>query len=168
MSKKLIIIHGAPGIGKTTTCQRLRTHLTPSVWLDADWCWMMHPFTVTRETKQMVEDNITHLLRNFLQHDGFEYVIFNWVIHREEIFELILSKLADLEFDLHKLTLICTEESLRQRMIQAGRDAELIQRSVDDLRLFVKMDTVKVDTTHLTLDQTVERIVKIVHDHESF
>lgn len=64
--------------------------LINSVWLDGDWCWMMNPFTVSDENKNMVINNITHLLRSFLTNSSFQYVIFNWVIHYEDIFNLIL------------------------------------------------------------------------------
>ena len=42
--KKLILINGTMGAGKTTTCQELLKILQPSVFLDGDWCWKMHPF----------------------------------------------------------------------------------------------------------------------------
>ena len=51
--KKLILINGTMGAGKTTTCQELLKILQPSVFLDGDWCWKMHPFIVNEETKNM-------------------------------------------------------------------------------------------------------------------
>lgn len=50
------------GVGKTTVCRRLKVLLPNSVFLDGDWCWDMHPFQITEETKAMVLDNICHLL----------------------------------------------------------------------------------------------------------
>jgi broad-specificity NMP kinase len=58
--KELIIINGTMGIGKSVTCKELNRKLDKSVWLDGDWCWMMNPFIVNDENKQMVEDNIMH------------------------------------------------------------------------------------------------------------
>ncbi|SCH61487.1 Uncharacterised protein [uncultured Clostridium sp.] len=40
--KKLYLIGGTMGIGKTTTCQVLKTKLDKSVFIDGDWCWVMH------------------------------------------------------------------------------------------------------------------------------
>ena len=65
--KKLIIIGGTMGVGKTTTGQALKKFLPRCAFLDGDWCWDMEPFVVTDETRAMVMDNITHLLRNFLR-----------------------------------------------------------------------------------------------------
>lgn len=60
--KNIFLIGGTMGVGKTTTCQIIKNKLNNSVLLDGDWCWDMHPFQVTEETKQMVEDNICFLL----------------------------------------------------------------------------------------------------------
>ncbi len=54
MIKKLIIINGTMGVGKTAISKELNKKLNNSVWLDDDWCWMMNPFTVNDENKNMV------------------------------------------------------------------------------------------------------------------
>ncbi len=58
MKKKLFIVNGAMGVGKTTTCKELSKKLQNSVWLDGDWCWMIDPFVVNEENKRMVINNI--------------------------------------------------------------------------------------------------------------
>ena len=63
--KKLYLIGGTMGVGKTAACQALKRLLPGSVFLDGDWCWDADPFVVNDETKAMVEDNICHLLNNF-------------------------------------------------------------------------------------------------------
>lgn len=102
------------GVGKTATCQALNRALAHSVWLDGDWCWKMHPFVVNDENKKMVIDNITYLLRNFLSNQLFEYVVFSWVIHLEYIYDAILDALDGLPFDVVKITLMCSEETLKK------------------------------------------------------
>ena len=54
------------GMGKTAVCRKMNYLLNNSVFLDGDWCWNADPFQVTDETKNMVMDNITHLLNNFI------------------------------------------------------------------------------------------------------
>jgi broad-specificity NMP kinase len=110
MRKKLIIINGTMGAGKSATCTLLNKTLQKSVWLDGDWGWMINPWTVNDENMRMVEDNLKHLLRNFLNNSWIEYVIFNWVLHDEEGFNLVLNWIDDLEYDLIKITLTCSEE----------------------------------------------------------
>lgn len=55
------------GAGKTTTCRIMKEQLNQCVFLDGDWCWDMHPFQVTTETKQMVVENICFTLNNFIR-----------------------------------------------------------------------------------------------------
>ena len=64
--KKVIFISGTMGSGKSTVSRLCSEQLTRSVWLDGDWCWMMHPFQVNDQTKAMVLNNITYLLNQFL------------------------------------------------------------------------------------------------------
>ena len=64
MNKKLIIINGTMGVGKTTISKMLYKELENSFWLDGDNCWMMNPFIVNEENKKMVVDNITYILKS--------------------------------------------------------------------------------------------------------
>ncbi len=164
--KKLIIVNGTMGAGKTTVCKKLLDILTPGVWLDGDWCWNMNPFAVSEENKEMVLDNICYLLKAFLRNTGYEYVIFCWVIHQEIILNQILTKLKEYDFKLHKITLMCSEEALTghiQKDIDAGvRNPGDIERSVSRLELYDNMDTKKIDVSCLTAEQAAEEIRRFV------
>ena len=37
--KRLYLIGGPMGVGKTTVCRELQKRLDRSVFLDGDWCW---------------------------------------------------------------------------------------------------------------------------------
>ncbi|NFM11999.1 nucleotide kinase, partial [Clostridium botulinum] len=41
MIKKLIIVNGTMGVGKSTICENLHKTLPNSAWLDGDWCAMI-------------------------------------------------------------------------------------------------------------------------------
>lgn len=164
--RNLIIINGTMGVGKTATCEKLNKELDNSVWLDGDWCWMMNPFVVNDETKNMVIDNITHNLRNFLGTSHIENIIFNWVMDKEEIFQAILKKLVGLEFNLYKITLICSDELLIKRIeedIKKGkRDKACIERSLERQNSYKTLNTIKVDTTNKSVEEVVKSITNIV------
>lgn len=166
--KRLILVNGTMGVGKTATCSELLDILQPSVFLDGDWCWNMKPFTVTDETKDMVLDNICYLLRNFLRCSAYENVIFCWVIHLESILSDILARLADIDFELHKFSLIISEQALRQRITkdveQHRRTPDVLDRSLSRLRLFEGMSTTKIDVSYVTARQVAEQIVRLVTD----
>jgi broad-specificity NMP kinase len=164
--KKLIIINGTMGVGKSTVCSILLDKLEPSVYLDGDWCWNMNPFIVSEENKAMVISNITHLLKSYLNNSGYQYIVFCWVIHQADIFDLILKPLQEVEFELYKISLVCSESALRNRLeidVQKGlRAADLIDRSLQRLALYEKLDTIKLDISTLTPQQAAMEIIKIV------
>ena len=92
--KKLVLVNGTMGVGKTTVCSLLLKQLQPAVFLDGDWCWNMNPFIVNDETKEMVLKNISFVLNSFLGCSEYRYVIFCWVMHRPEILADLLSRLV--------------------------------------------------------------------------
>ncbi|MGL4773829.1 MAG: AAA family ATPase, partial [Clostridium sp.] len=164
--KKLILINGTMGVGKSSTCQMLYKTIENSVWVDGDWCWMMHPFTVNEENKKMVEENIVFMLRNFLNNSNIENVIFSWVMHQDEIINMILKRLEDLEFETIKISLICSKEELEKRI---KRDAEIndrtdreIEKSFERMKFYENMDTIKIDTTNKGIEEVCGEIVEIV------
>ncbi|MEA4890398.1 MAG: AAA family ATPase [Clostridiaceae bacterium] len=164
--KKLIMINGTMGVGKSAVCRQLLKILTPGVWLDGDWCWNMNPFVVTDENKAMVISNISYLLQSFLRNTGYEYVIFCWVIHQETIFDQILANLQDDDYELYKISLICSEKALAIRLqkdVEAGiRNQDIINRSISRLALYRGMDTQKIDVSDMTAEQAAQEIKQLV------
>ncbi|MBM7616088.1 AAA family ATPase [Alkaliphilus hydrothermalis] len=164
--KKLIVVNGTMGVGKTATCRLLNKKLNNSVWLDGDWCWQINPFVVNEENKKMVEDNIQHLLRSYLSNSTLEYVIFNWVIHREDIMDMVLNMVKDFDFQLFRITLTCSEEALIKRIskdVEEGlRKEEQIEWSLEKLPMYGEQQTIKIDTSDIGVDETVERVLEIL------
>jgi len=158
--KKLYIIGGTMGVGKTTVCCKLKHNLRNSVFLDGDWCWDMNPFTVNDETTSMVVDNICHVLNNFLHCSAYDNVIFCWVMHRQEIIDTILCHLDTANCKIINVSLIADEKTICERLsadVENGqRTADVIARSLERLPLYSNLDTTKIDTT----DKTVEKIAK--------
>lgn len=164
--KRLIMINGTMGAGKTATCSELLKTLDRSVFLDGDWCWMMDPFVVTDETKRMVQDNIVHLLRSFLACSEYENVVFCWVMQYESIMDDLLSKLGDMEFELYRFTLMVSPKALAAR-IQKDVDGhirtpDVLERSLQRLPLYEKMDTTKIDVSDITALQAAEQIADTI------
>lgn len=160
--KDLILINGPMGVGKTAVCTRLYRRLPDAVWLDGDWCWMMHPFRVNDENKAMVEDNIAHLLQNFLRNTGLRYIVFAWVMHQESIVQNLLARVGtEHPYRLHRISLVCSPEVLRQRLLGRGT-GDVIENAVARLPLYRQQPSHCLDTSEMTLDQVVERIRELV------
>ncbi|MDK2829903.1 MAG: hypothetical protein PWP67_2733 [Clostridium butyricum] len=114
----------------------------------------------------MVIENISFILNNFIKNSFSEYIIFNWVIQTDEIMNLVLDSLKLKGVDVHKITLMCSEEKLIERIardISKGiRDSESIKRSVDNLRLYERMETLKINTDNKSVETIIEEIKKII------
>lgn len=163
--KRLYIIGGTMGVGKTTVGQQLKKDLPNSVFLDGDWCWDADPFQVTEETKTLVQDNICHMLNNFLQCSVYETVIFCWVMHEQEIINSIIAKLKLDNCEVKCISLIADEDNLQRRLtrdVQKGiRKEDVIDRSIARIPLYQKLDTVKVDTNNKTIAEIVAEIAQL-------
>ena len=96
---RLIIINGAPGVGKSTVGNLLFSRLNNSAILDGDDVWRINPFKVTDVTRDIVEQNITFVLGNYMK-SNYEHVILTWVLHRQSIIDSLLKGLEDLHFHL--------------------------------------------------------------------
>ena len=160
--KTIYLIGGPMGVGKTAVCQRLKSKLENSVFLDGDWCWDSHPFQVTEETKKMVLRNICFLLNQFLHCSAYDRVIFCWVMHQQAIIDEILAGIDTAGCKVKTISLICDERSLRERLekdIAAGvRTEDVIDRAVSRLGLYGKLDTHKIDTSRRTLEEIAGEI----------
>ena len=146
------------GIGKSTICNQLNQDLDHSVFLDGDWCWNMDPFIVNQDTKNMVLDNITHCLNNFIHTPGIENIIFCWVMHKQDIIDQIIQKLDTEGVDIHLISLICEKEELIKRMLIDRRDNQTIRKSLQYLELYKDLDTEKIDVTTLDVQKTIDKI----------
>ena len=163
--RRLYLIGGTMGVGKTTACQILKKRLPNCVFLDGDWCWDMDPFKVTDETKAMVTGNICYLLNSFLRCGEFENVVFCWVMHEQAIIDGLLSRIELNGASVVPISLVCGEKALRLRLgrdVEAGiRGPDVIERSVARIPMYQCLNTVKLDVSSLTPEQTADAIVAI-------
>lgn len=162
--KTLWLIGGPMGVGKTTACRIMQQRLPCCAFLDGDWCWDIHPFTVTEETKAMVMDNIAHMLRGYLACTAVEHVVFCWVMHQQAIPDELLARLPLEGVRVNALSLVCKEEELIRRLqrdVDAGlRQADVIPRSLERLRHYPALDTRRLDVTRLSPAETAEAMLQ--------
>ncbi len=163
--KKLYMIGGTMGVGKTAVCQLLKKQLNHCVFLDGDWCWDMHPFEVNEETKQMVLANIKFLLNSFIQCSVYENIIFCWVMHEQSIIDELLSAIETANCEVKVISLICREESLRERLQkdvdQGIREPEIIQRSIQRLDGYKTLNTIKLDVSDISASMAAKQIASL-------
>lgn len=168
--KHLYVIGGTMGVGKTTACRILKEKLERSVFLDGDWCWDMHPFQVTEETKQMVQENIAFVLNNFLSCTAYDHVIFCWVLHQQQIIDELLARLRIQDCQVHRISLVCDPEELERRIrgdVEAGiRGKDVAERSRSRLALYDQLDSRRLDVTALTPEETAGEILRLAREEQ--
>ncbi len=163
--KKLYLIGGTMGVGKTTLCQELNKYLPRSVFLDGDWCWNANPFKVTDQTKEMVIDNICHLLNNFLLCSEYENIIFCWVMSDQNVIDTIIDKIRFESYKLISISLIVDEKNLKARLlkdIKVGlREKDVIERSIKKISMYDNLNTIKINTCDKTISELINEIINI-------
>ena len=155
------------GVGKTATSKILLKLLPNCVFLDGDWCWYADPFIVNEETKNMAEQNMSFLLNNFLSCSVYENIIFCWVMHTESLIDRVHSWIKGNDYTLYKFSLVCSENALITRLkkdIDNGvREDDIVERSLERLPNFLKMDTIKIDVSNITPKQAAHIIYDFVY-----
>ena len=167
--KTLYMIGGPMGVGKTTAAQTLKELLPCSVFLDGDWCWDMHPWQDTPETRQMVLDNIVYLLNNFLACSAYQHILFCWVLHQQQTIDLLLARLqASMQAQSVRykgVSLVCSPDVLRQRLQQdialGRRDSAVLVRSLERLSCYAALSVPQLDVSLLSPLETAQAILSL-------
>lgn len=158
--KRLWLIGGPMGVGKSTAGRLLQARLPRCVYLDGDWCWDARPFVVSEETRALVLRNIRFLLSGFLCCSEYENVVFTWVMHEQGIIDSLTQGLPDCE--LRAVSLVCPAQELERRLardIAAGlREPDVTARALAYLPLYSRLRTARLDTGALSPAETAERI----------
>lgn len=108
-------------------------------------------------------------MRSYLECSLLDYVIFNYGFHgpRKQIWDHVLQNLSDLNYQLLPITITCGEEENRARMVKDGRDTARIERALAVRSLYDGLDCPIIDTTGLTVEDTVNKVLEIVMDYET-
>ena len=163
--KKLIMINGTMGAGKSTVCKALHISLPHSVWLDGDWCWMADPFVVNEDTKAMVMDNICYLLNNFLKQKDYEHIIFCWVMDEQYIIEEIIQRICA-TVHIYAITLRLKNQTLiqhlQQDIDQGVRKLDCMTQSLARQQKYEVLNSIKIDIDDKDIETIVQEIETIV------
>jgi broad-specificity NMP kinase len=158
---KLILISGAPGVGKSEVASRLYKMLEECAWLDGDDVWRVHPFRVDAERVALAERNVMAVLHNYLS-SGCAHVILTWVLHRQEIIDRILRGLDDVPFETSVVTLVCDESTLESRRRASHPGDVNVDVALRRQRECAALDSTKIDTSRLTREAVALRVLEAV------
>ena len=164
--KKLIIMLGPNGVGKSTVSAELLHLMDHSAYVDSDTLRMVNPNGSTSELAAVQKANILAVINNYLSSDLVNHVIFPYGLHghRKKMLDDIIDDLSG-KFDIviHKIVLTCSEEENIRRMKHDGRDAQRIQRALEFSRpMFDRTEYQTIDTTELTPKETAQAILDLL------
>ena len=87
------------------------------------------------------------------------------VMHEQTIVDNIISQLNTENCSIIKISLICTEKTLRERLekdvADGVRKSDVIPRGLAYLPLYSKVGSVKIDTSEKTPEEVVEEIINV-------
>ena len=158
---KLLLLGGPPAVGKTTVAPLLAERLAPSAWLDADDVWRIFPFEVTDRTRALVEANVVHVLRGFIE-ARYEYVLLTWALHREDLIQRLLAPLAAATKTAHVIHLVADPSVLQARLEAEPERGRSPARAHDRSARIATLPYPKVDTSQLTPQEVAERILRML------
>ena len=166
--KKLIIINGTMGVGKTSVGQLLNESIPNSAFIDGDWCCKVDS-PLTESIKKLYIENIKSILNNYLLSSAVTDIIFCWVIHKNEILYNIINNVDLKNIKVYIITLQANELSLKSRITKRleyeKRDNNELKRSLYYQQKFYKnMPSYKIDTSNINVQDVAEKICEIVAD----
>ncbi|AUD64737.1 hypothetical protein BK011_03230 [Tenericutes bacterium MZ-XQ] len=155
--KKVSVIFGAPGIGKTTAAKVLYQRINHAQYVDVDDLWRIHPFIVNEENKVLVETNLKHLYQSFLDHPTLEHFIVTWVVPTEGLKNLIFEWFKDSE--VHFYRLVAKEDVYLKRLINDHRD----QTKFDDYKAINSKNEYKDVKTIDVSEMDIKDVVDVLY-----
>ncbi|HSL58074.1 MAG TPA: hypothetical protein VK866_09560 [Acidimicrobiales bacterium] len=121
---RVVLLGGAPGIGKTAAARELLAiasmgeHLVQ--WVDVDALWAHQPWRVDERSRTMVESNLRCVLANSAR-AGVDVVVVTWIFQNEGMHRLVETLLPE-GASLQTVQLLASERRWRERFTgDAGR-----------------------------------------------
>jgi adenylate kinase family enzyme len=162
--KRLVFIHGPNGVGKSTTCKLLHEKTQGSAWVESEWARRINPFTFTEEIERMTENNLTQLLRSYLELSVVETVFFNWGLYgpREKIFKRVMRNISDMEYQYIPILITCSERENINRMKLDQRSDLRISRGIKIRNLYENPECNVIDSTDLTPMEVADYVLELL------
>ena len=117
--KTILLILGPNAVGKSTTASAVVQCRSHSAYIDGDALRAINPFPFTEATRKAVTANIYCVIRNYLECEDIDMVVFPYSLHgeRRQMWEMVLSQLQScgLQFQVQEVVLTCSEGENRRR-----------------------------------------------------
>lgn len=161
MKQKLIIISGAPCVGKSAIGDKVFQMLDNSAYLDGDWAWCVNPFSIKDPRLRNGDKSMSFTLTTYLK-SKFDYVFFVSVIATNKgIRENIINDIEYDDYEIIGFTLTCSRETLVKRHTKRNDNTVVNFYWLD---LPPHKGDIVVDTDNKTLDQICGEVYQHIVD----
>ena len=150
--RRLVLVGGPPGVGKSTIVGRLRGRFPNSAVLDADDFDASLP-------------DVVAALRDCFE-TGSELVVLAWVFARAALYQPVLDSLSDLAERSLVLYLVASPAALERRLAARG-DPEKLDYARDRLALIHELPFARIDTSELSEVAAAEQVAAAIQDWDA-
>lgn len=166
--KKLYLITGPAGVGKSTISKVLSLKFSKSVLIEGDDVYHMvsggyvSPWKSGNHMELFWKNSIS-LIENSLK-QGYD-VVFNYIINKKD-YENLKEIFKDYEV-IFKLLLVSEKELLRRDKLR-NEDCRMNERCLILLNNFKKQgfdNSLIIDTTNLTIEETLNKVIGGYHEY---
>jgi len=171
--KKLLIVCGAEGVGKSTLAKKILIHLNNGAVFDAENLAQVSPFIFDDSFCNLVIDNSLDLINNFYEY-GYERVVGVSFLNHLSWFNVFKSKLKyNPEIYILMLTTAKPERDYRR----LNREKKTTRYWMDLIDKKVPMDTslkdsekiggytyIEIDNTAISVEDSIAKIKKLIPD----
>lgn len=132
--KRLYLVGGPMGVGKTTVGHALANKLENAIYIEGDLGWKDIPFFVNEENKKIVLNNIIEMVNSAFSND-YQNVILGWVMDLQSTIDEIVSKTIAKGIKIYSISLIANPETITLRLendFKSGvrKDEGVVERSI--------------------------------------
>ncbi len=154
--KKLVLLGGPTGVGKTTAMKALHGRFDGSGLLDADDVWRVGSKVAIPQNRSIAIRNVTSAMRGYFDADC-DLGIVSWVFARSALYQPVIDALTGYVDTIQQLYLVADPEALEARLRKRG-EPDRIEYALSRLALIRSLPFKKLDTTHLNPDQVADGI----------
>ena len=156
--RKLVLLGGPPGVGKSTVLLELQDRDPDLALLDADDVWRVSTGLDTVDNGRFAIRNVVSVMRGYFE-AGCSVGLTSWVFARPELYQPVIDGLEDLIDSVQMLYLVADAGSIESRLQKRGETGKL-KYALNRMALIESLPFTRLDTTFLTPSQVADCVYR--------
>ena len=152
--RKLVLLGGPTGVGKSTAMALLQGQIEKSALVDADDVWRVSGDLAIESNRPVAIGNVVSVVRGYFA-AGCETAIVSWVFARPALYTPLIKAFRDDVDAILQIYLVASADILRQRLAARGDD-DRFEYSVTRLDLIEALPFARIDTSDLDAAQVAD------------